>query len=186
MSVNREHGRIGTVDDGRVDPPTGLSSKSGKGHAHASVSYPCGRCSVPVHWTIHRGGAESRGCGAGPDPVGLTRSQRPTQRHDASDLGGDTLTFHLPAKATQYQVQVTPFDGDGPGANLIRNAESSFTLPPPVLGVGPYVLLPGKTHVWRIRDTDSAVPITETDLSWGSLTVPGSRSVVAAPLLGLG
>ena len=89
-------------------------------------------------------------------------------------MGAITLSFQLPAGATQYQVQVTPFNGDGPGANLIRNAESSFTLQPPVLGIGPYVMLPGMTYTWRIRATDSAVSAPETDPSWGPWSDPWS------------
>ncbi len=69
-------------------------------------------------------------------------------------MGPITLVFDLPAGTTQYHLQVIPFKGDGPGANLIRNAESSFTLQPPTLGVGPYVMLPGLTYTWRLRATD--------------------------------
>ena len=38
------------------------------------------------------------------------------------------LTWSLPEAATQYQLQVEPANGDGPGVNIIRNAENSFTM----------------------------------------------------------
>ncbi|MSQ27601.1 MAG: hypothetical protein EXR51_05625 [Dehalococcoidia bacterium] len=58
-------------------------------------------------------------------------------------VGPIAFLWQLPAGATQYQLQVIPFQGDGPGVNLIRDAESNFVVPAHVLGQGPYVLLPG-------------------------------------------
>ncbi|GEM_PF-413927 len=91
------------------------------------------------------------------------------------NMGPITLTFDLPVGSTQYQIQVIPFNGDGPGANLIRNAESSYTLQPPTLGIGPYVMLPGMTYTWRLRATDKTTSTSETDSStWGLWTDPWS------------
>lgn len=82
-------------------------------------------------------------------------------------VGPVTLSWALPEGATQYQLQVIPFAGDGPSANLIRNAEPSFTVPAPVLGQGPYLLLPGMSYTWRVRATDVSVGVDENDPSWG-------------------
>ena len=82
-------------------------------------------------------------------------------------LGPVRLSWDLPAGATQYQVQIRPANGDGPGLNLIRNAESAFSLPAPVLGQGPYVLLPDMGYSWRVRATDKPSSVTEEDPAWG-------------------
>ena len=86
------------------------------------------------------------------------------------NMGAITLSFELPSGSTQYHFQVTPFRGDGPGVNLIRNAETSFTLQPPTLGIGPYVMLPGMTYTWRIRATDATTRISDTSPLWGDWT----------------
>ncbi|GEM_PF-2086824 len=87
---------------------------------------------------------------------------------------GTTLTWTNPVGTTQYQVQVIPFNNDGPGIDLIRNAESSFMLQPPNFGGSDpnYVMLPGMHYVWRIRTTTSTSPpsqLTENDWSAWSL-----------------
>jgi len=81
--------------------------------------------------------------------------------------GPVTFSWQLPEGATQYQLQVVPFNGDGPSVNLIRNTETTYTIPPPVLGQGPYVMLPGMSYTWRVRATDSTGGIDENDASWG-------------------
>ncbi|GEM_PF-2844568 len=86
------------------------------------------------------------------------------------NMGAITLSFELPTGSTQYHLQATPFRGDGPGVNLIRNAETSFTLQPPTLGIGPYVMLPGMTYTWRIRATDATTRISDTSPLWGDWT----------------
>ncbi len=83
---------------------------------------------------------------------------------------GLSLNWILPAGATQYQIQVTPFDNDGPAINLIRNAESSYTIASPELGVGNYVMLPGMTYTWRIRSSRSSVTVSENDAGWSNWT----------------
>ncbi|MEK7216986.1 MAG: hypothetical protein AAB289_15475, partial [Chloroflexota bacterium] len=85
-------------------------------------------------------------------------------------VGPVSFLWQLPAGATQYQLQVIPFNGDGPGVNVIRDAESNFVVPAPVLGQGPYVLLPGMSYTWRVRATDATVGVTESDPSWGPWT----------------
>ncbi len=90
------------------------------------------------------------------------------------NMGAITLSFELPAGTTQYHIRLIPFNGDGPGANLIRNPESSFTLLPPTLGVGPYVILPGMTYTWRLRATNKPAFAPENDPSWGPWTDPFS------------
>lgn len=80
---------------------------------------------------------------------------------------GTALTWTLPAGTTQYQLQVVPANGDGPAINLIRNAETSFTIPTPQLGRGDYIMLPGMTYTWRVRATSKASFAPENDPSWG-------------------
>lgn len=68
---------------------------------------------------------------------------------------------------TQYHVQFTPFNNDGPGVNLILDATDRLTIAAPVLGTGPYLLLPGMTYTWRVRATDLATAAGENDPNWG-------------------
>ncbi|MCX6024422.1 MAG: hypothetical protein NTZ05_22370 [Chloroflexi bacterium] len=98
-------------------------------------------------------------------PAALPAPSQPTPP-DGARLGGMgpvTLQWNLPSGATQYQLQVTPFSGDGPGINLIRSAESQFTiLAPPTW----YVLLPAMTYTWRVRVTDNPGSVGEGDPTW--------------------
>ncbi len=80
---------------------------------------------------------------------------------------GTTLEWNLPIDATQYQIQVVPFNNDGPAINLIRNVESSYVIQPPVFGVGPYVMLPSITYMWRVRSTTATVSVNESSAGWG-------------------
>jgi len=89
------------------------------------------------------------------------------------------LRWTNPAGATQYQVQVIPFRDDGPGINLIRNADtSSYQVDAPVFGTGNYVMLPGMTYTWRVRTTRAATAVGENDSSWGPWT---ARRFLTAP-----
>lgn len=102
----------------------------------------------------------------------------PTQITDAPQLSGPSegstsaglqasLAWTNPPGATQNQLQVTPFNGDGPALNLIVNATNNFNLEAPVLGQGPYVLLPDMTYGWRVRVIGKWTPVTEDDAAWG-------------------
>jgi methionine-rich copper-binding protein CopC len=74
------------------------------------------------------------------------------------------LGWTLPAAATQYQLQVVPFNNDGPGVDLIRASESSFAVPAPPNWYG---LLPGMSYTWQVRFSDKASFADEKDTSWG-------------------
>jgi len=77
------------------------------------------------------------------------------------------LDWHGVVGATQYHVQVTPYNNDGPGINVIRGAETSLslTLPDPVFG--PFILLPDMTYRWRVRASAKPTAADENDGSWG-------------------
>ncbi|MEK7216362.1 MAG: hypothetical protein AAB289_12275, partial [Chloroflexota bacterium] len=89
---------------------------------------------------------------------------------------GTPLRWTNPEGITQYQIQVIPFAGDGPGIDLIRDAEASYNVLAPTFGAGEgnYVMLPGMTYFWRVRTTTSMWPaagLTESDWSaWTSRT----------------
>jgi len=79
-----------------------------------------------------------------------------------------TMTWNNPPGTTQYQLQVVPFNGDGPGVDVVRNVETSFTVPPPPQWYG---LLPDMTYFWRVRSTTVTRTPAETDwTAWGSWT----------------
>ncbi len=85
---------------------------------------------------------------------------------------GTTLAWAEVPGATQYHLQVIPYNNDGPGINIIRNIESSYTIQPPLRGIGNYVLLPGMSYSWRVRVTYAGTAIAEDSILWG----PWSRS----------
>jgi len=80
---------------------------------------------------------------------------------------GASLTWAIHPTATQYQLQIVPAKNDGPAINLIRNAETSFTIEPPEIGRGSYVMLPDMTYSWRMRVSDSPTSLGENDSGWG-------------------
>ena len=99
-----------------------------------------------------------------------------------------TMTWTLPTGTTQYQIQVIPAKNDGPGINLIRDAATTYTIDPPVLGQGPYVILPGMTYTWRVRATDKTISVDEGDPSWGpwssdfTFTTPAPSAATIIPV----
>lgn len=76
------------------------------------------------------------------------------------------LSWSNPAGTSQYQIQVIPFNNDGPGINLIRDVETAYQLQAPRIGVGNYVLLPDMAYTWRVRTTSAAVALSENDPWW--------------------
>ena len=78
---------------------------------------------------------------------------------------GPFLLWTNPAGTTQYQLQVTPANNDGPGVNLIiGSADDAFDIPAPPDWYG---MLPDITYTWRVRATDATVSLSETDSGWG-------------------
>ncbi len=77
-----------------------------------------------------------------------------------------TLTWTNPPGTTQYELQNVPFNGDGPAVDIIRNVETSFSLPAPPEWYG---MLPDMTYFWRVRTTTVTGTPTEADwTAWGS------------------
>ena len=68
-----------------------------------------------------------------------------------------------PIGTTQQYRRVIPFNNDGPGMELIRNAESSFRIPPPPEWYG---LLPDMTYTWTECSSGLNVPLTKDDQRW--------------------
>src|SRR5207244_10256923 len=52
-------------------------------------------------------------------------------------------------------------------ARPARVACASSTIPPPIMGQGNYVMLPGATYNWRVRTTTKSGSISVTDPAWG-------------------
>lgn len=97
---------------------------------------------------------------------------------------GTTLAWDLPPGTQQYQVQVEPFGGDGPGIDLVRPAETRFAVPVPDFGESDpnYVMLPGMGYLWRVRTTGSTgvageIPAAE----WSAWSVATFRTPRPAP-----
>ncbi|MCC6488232.1 MAG: hypothetical protein IT364_12100 [Candidatus Hydrogenedentes bacterium] len=103
------------------------------------------------------------------------------------------LSWQNPPGTTQYQLQVLPFKNDGPGINIIRNAETSYTIPAPVFGQGNYLLLPDITYQWRVRTSSSLTGLSENDPGWGQWSdwwtfrtprLPSNTVTLASPATG--
>ena len=96
---------------------------------------------------------------------------------------GTTLVWDQPAEATQYQLQLAPFAGDGPGINLIRAIESSYVVAVPDFGETEpnYVMLPDMAYTWRVRTTASnktGRDLLEAD--WGGWSIATFRTPAVA------
>jgi len=91
-----------------------------------------------------------------------------------------TLAWINPDGTTQYQIQVIPFNNDGPGINLIRNAETGFQVQGPRLGEGNYVMLPGMPYTWRVRTSSSAIGLGENDPGWSNWVSGSFKTGMAA------
>jgi len=93
---------------------------------------------------------------------------------------GATLAWTNPPGTVQYQIQVAPFNNDGPGVNLLRDAETSYTVMAPNFGGADanYVMLPGISYVWRVRTTTVAKP---GEADWSAWSVGYFRTPTADP-----
>ena len=116
---------------------------------------------------------------------------------DASSMG-PLLQWTQPEGTTWFQVQVIPFNEDGPGINLVIgdgalvSAAQYQVLGPNFGSADPnYVMLPDLTYLWRVRTSTVLTNPTEADWSAWAVssfkTPPASSSTitrVAPPLFG--
>ena len=116
---------------------------------------------------------------------------------DASSMG-PLLQWTQPPSTTWFQVQVIPFNEDGPGINLVIGdgalvqAAQYQVLGPNFGSADPnYVLLPDMTYLWRVRTSTVLTNPTEADWSAWAVssfkTPPASSSTitrVAPPFFG--
>ena len=101
-------------------------------------------------------------------PLPAPQLTQPADQSKLPAVGPANLRWTASPAATQFHLRVTPFQGDGPGINVIGNAISAYDIAAPVLGRGPYILLPGMTYSWQVRVTDSPTAAGEGDPSWGA------------------
>ena len=99
-----------------------------------------------------------------------------TPARDATLTGfGTSLAWTNSPGVTQYHLQVVPFNGDGPGVNLIRDPAESFAVPAPPDWYG---LLPDITYIWRVRT--ATVPTSATEADWSAWATSMFRTPGAA------
>ena len=114
---------------------------------------------------------------------------------DASSMG-PLLQWTQPPQTTWFQVQVIPFNEDGPGINLVigdsaQVRAAQYQVMAPNFGSADpnYVLLPDMTYLWRVRTSTVLTNPTEADWSaWAASsfrTPPASSSTITrvAPAL---
>ena len=116
---------------------------------------------------------------------------------DASSMG-PLLQWTQPPGTTWFQVQVIPFNEDGPGINLVIGDSAQVraaqyqVLGPNFGSADPnYVMLPDMTYLWRVRTSTVLTNPTEADWSAWAVssfkTPPASSSTitrVAPPFFG--
>ena len=83
---------------------------------------------------------------------------------------GVNLSWTNPAGALYYNLQVVPFNDDGPGIDLVvgdpaQVAAAAYRVSAPVMGTGGYLMLPDLSYIWRIRTATVATFPTEVDWS---------------------
>ena len=103
---------------------------------------------------------------------------------DASSMG-PLLQWTQPLSTTWFQVQVIPFNEDGPGINLVIGdgalvrAAQYQVLGPNFGSADPnYVLLPGMTYLWRVRT--STVLTNPTAADWSAWAVSSFKTPPAS------
>ena len=116
---------------------------------------------------------------------------------DASSMG-PLLQWTQPPSTTWFQVQVIPFNEDGPGINLVIGdgalvQAAQYQVQGPNFGSADpnYVMLPDLTYLWRVRTSTVLTNPTEADWSAWAVssfkTPPASSSTitrVAPPFFG--
>ena len=116
---------------------------------------------------------------------------------DASSMG-PLLQWTQPPGTTWFQVQVIPFNEDGPGINLVigdsaQVRAAQYQVMAPNFGSADpnYVLLPDMAYLWRVRTSTVLTNPTEADWSAWAVssfkTPPASSSTitrVAPPFFG--
>ena len=110
---------------------------------------------------------------------------------DASSMG-PLLQWTQPPRTTWFQVQVLPFNEDGPGINLVIGDRAlvqaaQYQVRGPNFGSADpnYVLLPDMTYLWRVRTTTVLTNSTEDDWSaWAvsSFKTPPASSSTITPI----
>ena len=110
---------------------------------------------------------------------------------DASSMG-PLLKWTQPPRTTWFQVQVIPFNEDGPGINLVigdgalvRAAQYQVMAPNFGSADPNYVMLPDMTYLWRVRTTTVTTNPTEDDWSaWAvsSFKTPPASSSTITPV----
>ncbi|MEK7214013.1 MAG: right-handed parallel beta-helix repeat-containing protein, partial [Chloroflexota bacterium] len=109
-----------------------------------------------------------------PGPVLLAPSDGVTL-----NVAGSTLLWDPPPDARQYQLQVVPFAGDGPGIDVIRDLEASFVVPVPDFGEAEpnYLMLPDMGYAWRVRTTTATkAPRDLAETDWGGWSIATFRT----------
>ena len=126
-------------------------------------------------------------------PVAAPAAPDPTGPADGAVLAGlaTAITWTSPPDATQFPLQVLPAvspssgQPDGPGIDLIigdaaQVAAGMFSVPEPVFGAGPYLILPGMTYTWRVRVSNAISSIAADDPSWSAWSAVRSFRTRAA------
>ena len=110
---------------------------------------------------------------------------------DASSMG-PLLQWKQPPRTTWFQVQVIPFNEDGPSINLVigdsaQVRAAQYQVMAPNFGSADpnYVMLPGMTYLWRVRTAMVLTNPTEADWSaWAvsSFKTPPASSSTITPV----
>lgn len=89
---------------------------------------------------------------------------------------GPRLSWSVAGRITHFHLQVAPFGGDGPAIDLVisdagQAASRSYQIQAPVLGQGPYVMLPGMSYTWRLRVSTLGDELTPESRGWSTWSI---------------
>lgn len=103
-----------------------------------------------------------------------------------------TIKFKVPEDTTWVQIQLSPFNGDGPGVNLVIGDQEiiktgELKIPAPKIGEGPYITLPDMGYTWKIRATSQVqLPNLDQNKGWGAWLEKQFRTPKIIPQINLG
>lgn len=97
------------------------------------------------------------------------------------------LNWENEVGTTQVHVRVIPLKNDGPGVDMILGSSTiGLVIPTPLVGTGPYILLPDMTYQWMVRTAFADVALDGSSALWGPWSAPRTFRTPKASSGGIG
>ncbi|MCX6020397.1 MAG: hypothetical protein NTZ05_01455 [Chloroflexi bacterium] len=96
------------------------------------------------------------------------------------------LRWRNPPGTAQVEVRLLPAHNNGPGLDMIYGSpRGSQNVPAPILGSGPYVLLPDMGYTWQVRSATAPAALDVDSPEWGAWSAPGTFRTPSAGAAGI-